>query len=419
MPSIARKAPSASLSLLAAGRPAEVEVDLSSVADNVRAIKRWIGPRCNVMAVVKANGYGLGAIEIAHAALEGGATWLAVACVDEGVQLRLAGFTCPVLLLGYVQPGEAQRLVEYGLTPIVHRAETAIALDQAANALNMGKESVPVHIKVDTGLGRFGCLPEEFLPLAQEVGRLPHLRLQGLMTHFADADNSDLSFAREQLTRFEIIREQAAANGLEFELTHASNSAAMLALPEAQFDLVRIGILLSGHLPAPHLAGKLDLRSAVTFRATLARVYRACVGDTVGYGRTWVAARPSVIGLVPVGYADGFRRVLSNRGEVLVHGVRCAVAGRVSMDQFGVDVTDVEGVREGDEVVMIGEQGRQKIGADEVAAWADTISYEIFTGLAPRVPRRYVADGVTVSTRTLLGGTSLREVEDPAKEPGK
>jgi alanine racemase len=291
-----------------------------------------------------------------------------------------------------------------------------MALDEAARARGMGEKSVPVHIKVDTGLGRFGCLPDEFLPLAQGVDRLAHVRLQGLMTHFADADNPDLSFAREQLSRFRRIRQEAEANGLQFELIHAANSAAMLGMPEALFDLVRTGILLSGHLPAPHLAGKIELRAAVTFRARLARVFEACVGDSVGYGRTWVAARPSVIGLVPVGYADGFRRVLSNRGEVLVQGVRCPVVGRVSMDQFAIDVTEVEGVGEGDEVVMIGEQGRENIGADEVARWADTISYEILTGLAPRVPRRYVANGVTVSKRTLLGGSVIAQAEGSGME---
>lgn len=416
---IERKADSVSRNLLADGRPVEVEVDLSAVAANVRAIKRSIGPSCNIMAVVKANGYGLGAVEIAQAALEGGATWLAVACVDEGVQLRQAGLMCPVLLLGYVQPGEARRVVEHGLTAIVHRIETAMALDEAARALGMGGKSVPVHIKVDTGLGRFGCLPEKLLPLAQRVDGLAHLKLQGLMTHFADADSRDLSFAHEQLSRFNRIRQQAVANGLQFELIHAANSAAMLGMPEARFDLVRTGILLSGHLPAPHLAGKIELRPAVTFRARLARVFRASVGESVGYGRTWFAERPSVIGLVPVGYADGFRRVLSNRGEVLVHGMRCPVVGRVSMDQFAIDVTEVEGVDEGDEVVMIGEQGREKISADKVAKWADTISYEILTGLAPRVPRKYVADGVTVSTRTLLGGSDTAQAERAAKEPEK
>ena len=397
----------------------EVQVDLASVAENVRAIKHWIGPNCNVMAVVKANGYGLGAVEIANAALNGGGSWLAVACVGEGVQLRQAGLECPVLLLGYVQPGEAKVVVEHTLTAIVHRVETAVALDKAAGALGMGEKSVPVHIKVDTGLGRFGCLPEEFLPLALEVAQLPHLRLQGLLTHFADADSPDLSFAREQLARFARIREQAAARGLQFEVTHAANSAAMLSLPEAHFDLVRTGILLSGHFPAPHLKGRIKLSSAITFRARLGRVYQACEGDTVGYGRTWVATRPSLIGLVPLGYADGFRRVLSNRGEVLVHGVRCPVVGRVSMDQFSIDVTEVEGVAEGDEVVIIGEQGQEKIGADEVAAWADTISYEIFTGLSARVPRRYVLNGKTVMYRTLLGNNSEVQAEGFAMEQGK
>ena len=227
MPFIARKAQSVPGSRLADGRPVEVEVDLSAVTENVRAIRHWIGPNCNVMAVVKANGYGLGAFETAQAALEGGATWLAVACVDEGVQLRLAGLSCPVLLLSYVQPAEARRVVEHVLTAIVHRGETAIALNEAAHALGMREKSVPVHIKVDTGLGRFGCLPEEFLPLAQGVDRLPHLRVQGLMTHFADADNPDLSFAREQLTRFQSIREQAEANGFNFEL----NSCSRIRLP--------------------------------------------------------------------------------------------------------------------------------------------------------------------------------------------
>ena len=394
------------------GRPVHVEIDLSAVSHNVRAIKRWVGPRCNVMAVVKANGYGLGAVQVAGAALEGGATWLAVACVDEGVQLRNAGYDCPMLVLGYIQQSEAATVVAYGLTPIVHRVETALALERAALALGRQAKSVAVHIKVDTGLGRFGCLPDEFLPLAEKVAALPHLRLQGLMTHFAEADSTDLSFAHEQLARFDAVRKRAAERGLRFAVTHASNSAATLALPEAHFDLVRTGILLSGHLPAAYLAGKITLRSAVTFRARLARVYEACIGDTVGYGRTWVAERPSVVGLVPAGYADGFRRVLSNKAQVLVRGMRCTVVGRVSMDQFGVDLTDVKGAAEGDEVILIGRQGDAEITADEIAEWAGTISYEIFTGLAPRVPRRYVRDGETVATCTLLGCS-------PSDEPRK
>jgi alanine racemase len=398
----ARKAKAACKDPLLDGRPVELVVDLSATIDNVRAIKAWIGPNCDVMAVVKANGYGLGAVEIAGAALAGGAKWLAVACVDEGVELRRAGFDCPVLVLGYVQPAEARSVVAHGLATIVHRAEGALALEEAAKSLGARQGSVAVHIKVDTGLGRFGCLPDEFLLLADRVRSLPHLHLQGLMTHFADADNADLRFAHEQLARFEEVRRQASAHGLQFDVVHASNSAATLALPEAHFDLVRTGILLSGHLPARHLGGKIELRQAVTLRARLARVYKASAGDSVGYGRTWVARRDSVIGLVPLGYADGFRRALSNHGEVLVNGTRCPVAGRVSMDQFSVDLTEVGEVREGDEVVIFGAQGSDRITAGEVADNAETISYEIFTGIAPRVPRRYLWDGKTVSKRNLL-----------------
>jgi alanine racemase len=395
-----------------------VEIDLSAVSDNVRAIKRWIGPHCNVMAVVKADGYGLGAIQMAGAALTGGATWLAVACVDEGVQLRNAGIKAPILVMGYIQPAEAATVVAWQLTPIVHRVETALALEEAAVALGLPAGSVAVHIKVDTGLGRFGCLPDEFLPLAENVARLAHLRLEGLMTHFAEADSTDLSFARKQLARFASIQKQAEEHGLRFDITHASNSAATLALPEAHFDLVRTGILLSGHLPAAHLAGRVLLRSALTLRSKLARVYEACVGDSVGYGRTWVAQRPSTVGLVPLGYADGFRRTLSNTGEVLVRGVPCPVIGRVSMDQFSIDLTDVGSATEGDEVVMIGRQGDQEITADEVADWAGTISYEIFTGIARRLPRRYVRNGETVEIAGLLASETFEDAGMTGKERG-
>ncbi|HST03819.1 MAG TPA: alanine racemase [Chloroflexia bacterium] len=386
-----------------------MEIDLSAVSDNVRAVKQWIGPHCNVMAVVKADGYGLGAIQMAGAAQTGGATWLAVACVDEAVQLRNAGFDAPVLVMGYIQPSEAATVVARKLTPIVHCIETALALERAAVALGLPGDSVAVHIKVDTGLGRFGCLPDEFLPLAESVAGLPHLRLEGLMTHFAEADSTDLSFAHEQLARFASLQKQAEEHGLHFDFTHASNSAATLALPGAHFDLVRTGILLSGHLPAAHLAGRVLLRSALTLRSKLARVYEACTGDSVGYGRTWVAQRPSIVGLVPLGYADGFRRTLSNKGAVLVRGVLCPVIGRVSMDQFSVDLTDVGGALEGDEVVLIGKQGDQEITADEVADWAGTISYEIFTGIARRVPRRYVRNGETVEIAGLLASETFED----------
>ena len=398
------------------GRPVQAEIDLSVVAANVRALRTVIGPRCRVMAVVKADGYGLGAPWIASAAIEGGASMLAVACVDEGVQLRRAGYSGPLLVMSYVPPEEAEAAVRNNLTVVLHRLRTALALEDAALKAGVPDGSLAVHIKVDTGLGRYGCLPGEFLPLARGVLNCKHLWLEGLMTHFADADSGDLSFAREQLGRFNAVREQAEANGISFEIVHAANTAAALAFPESRFDMVRSGILLSGYLPSPHLTDKIELRRALVVRTRLARVYEAEQGATVGYGRTWRASATSRIGLMPVGYADGFTRALSNRGEVLVRGQRCPVAGRVSMDQTGIDLTGVPDATEGDEVVVIGKQGDEEITADDLANWTGTISYEILCGLSERVPRHYIHDGQPIEVCNLLGCSPTRDRPRQKKE---
>ncbi|HEX8599857.1 MAG TPA: alanine racemase [Chloroflexia bacterium] len=398
------------------GRPLAAEIDLSAIAGNVRAIKSLIGPRCRVLAVVKADGYGLGAQWVALAALEGGASWLGVACVDEGVQLRRAGYTGPLLVMSYTPPEEAEVAVRNRLTLVVHREHTALALEGAARDLGLPPCEVAVHVKVDTGLGRYGCMPEELLPLARAVRQLPHLRLEGLLTHFADADNPDQTFARRQLAVFNGLKARAAEEGIEFEIVHAANSAATLCLPEARLDMVRCGIMLSGHVPAPHLAGMVELKQAVTLRSKLARVFQAPEGSTVGYGRTWTAKKPALIGLVPVGYADGYRRVLAGRAEVLVRGRRVPVVGRVSMDQIGLDLMGVPEAREGDEVVLVGTQGRASVTVDDVAGWADTISYEILCGLSERVPRRYMHSGQPLEVCNLLGCSPARERTRARKE---
>ena len=355
------------------------------------------------MAVVKANGYGLGASQVAEAALEGGAAWLGVASVDEGVELRRAGYDGRLLVLSYVAPDEAETAVRNNLTLTLHRSQTARALDRAASEVGLPAGSVPVHIKLDTGLGRYGCTPLDFLALLEEVSRLRSVRLEGLMTHFADADNADLIFAREQLARFNELRRAAEQKGFQFEIVHAANSAATLGLQESRLDMVRVGIVLSGNLPAQHLSGRIPLEGALTLRARLARVFRVDAGSTVGYGRTWTAQSTSLIGLVPAGYADGYTRALSNNGYALVGGQHCPVVGRVSMDQTAIDTTAVSGAREGDEVVLIGRQGQEEITATEVAGWAGTISYEVLCGLTARVPRHYVRDGQVVQVCNLLG----------------
>lgn len=372
--------------------PLALDVDLRAIASNAAAVKALVGPGCELLAVVKANGYGLGASRVGLAALEGGATRLGVARVGEGVELRQEGVTCPILVMGYTAPGEATAAVRNSLTLDVHRSHTADELESAAAALGLprGRVSVSVHIKVDTGMGRFGCSPSELHDLALHVLRCPHLRLEGLMTHFAAADSPDLRFTEIQLERFEGLLEQTASEGIEFEVAHAANSAATLALPRSRLNMVRVGILLSGHYPAPHLRDAVRLSPAVTLRAQVARVFQVAPGESVGYGRTWIAERPSTIGILPAGYGDGYRQVFSNQGAVLVHGHRCPVVGRVSMDQTALDLTEVPEAQEGDEAVLIGRQGSDELSADELAHWANTISHEIIAGIMPRVPRRYM-----------------------------
>jgi alanine racemase len=398
------------------GRPASLEIDLTAVAANTRAIKSLIGPRCEVMAVVKANAYGLGAAWIAQAALAGGATRLGVACVDEGIELRKAGFTCPILVLGYSAPSEAVAAVENALSVTIHRPAAAEALELAAVAKDAPARSVGVHIKVDTGMGRFGCLPVEAPPLGNFVVRCPHLRLEGLMTHFAEADADDLDFTKEQLARFQRVVRQFEVQGMEFSIAHSANSAAALALPESRFDMVRVGILLAGNYPDHALSRVAEVKPAVTLRSRIARLFTVAAGGAVGYWRTWVAREASTIGLVPMGYADGYPRVLSNRGYVLVRGQRCPVVGRVSMDQITVDVTGATDADEGDEVVLVGRQGNEYIGVDELAKAAGTISYEILTGLAPRLLRRYIRDGDLVGVCNLLGCRPGEDFDDSEGE---
>jgi alanine racemase len=389
-------------------RPVRVEIDLDAVEANTRALVELIGPGSGVIAVVKANGYGLGADWIGAAALRGGAEMLAVACADEGVALRLAGYLGPLLVMGYVAPEEADLVVVHGLTVALHRAYVAEALHESAVRLGHDERSVRVHLKVDTGINRFGCSPDEILALARRVRVLDRLEIEGLMTHFANADASDSTYVFEQLRRFHAVRQQLDEAGYRFRYVHAANSAAALHVPEARFDLVRVGIMLSGHSPAPSRENPIRLLKAVRWVSRVARLFRVAQGESVGYGRTWIAERDSFVGLVPAGYADGYPRVLGNRAHALVGGRRCPIIGRVSMDQITVDLTGLSGVQEGDEVVLAGVQDDEEIAIEELARLSDTISYEILTGIAARVPRHYIRGGKVVAKRDLNGHTEQR-----------
>ncbi|MGQ9584990.1 MAG: alanine racemase [Anaerolineae bacterium] len=362
------------------------EVNLSAIVHNVHQIKKWIGPKVELAAVVKASGYGHGAVPTGRTALEAGASRLAVGWVAEGIALRQGGITAPVLVMGYALPEDAPAIVYYDLTPTVCSRELAQALSHASVA--QGKATA-IHVKVDTGMGRYGLLPDQVLPFLREVIPLPGLRLEGLWTHFATADEADKAYTMKQLALYHQVLAEVGRAGIEVSLRHAANSGATLDLPETHLDMVRCGLAVYGLYPSAEVKRPIPLRPAMTLKGRVGHVRTLPAGASISYGRTFTTSRPTQVALIPVGYGDGYHRLLSNRGAVLIRGRRAPILGRVCMDQCVVDVSGVPGVREGDEVVLFGRQGEAEITAEEVAAWAGTVNYEVITGLTSRVLRVY------------------------------
>ena len=371
-------------------RPAWAEVDLNAIRHNVGHLTRLVAP-AGVMAVVKADGYGHGSVAAAYAALEAGATWLGVALVEEGVELRDAGIDMPILLLSQPPVEAARAVVDAGLTPVVCSPRFVDALAQAA--AGAGVESHPVHLKVDTGKPRIGCSPSEALDLAPAIKKHRELHLQGLLTHFAVADEPENPFTAQQVATFEAVRKELARMGIRPPLVHAANSAGVLTAPEARYDLVRCGISIYGIAPAAELEGRLPLKPALSLKARVSYVRRLQAGERLSYGLRYELDAPSTVATVPVGYADGVPRRLGQiGGEVLIGGRRKPIAGSITMDQLMVDLgsgDDADAVEVGTEVVLLGRQGDEQIAAAEWAEKLGTIPYEVCCGFGERVPRRY------------------------------
>jgi alanine racemase len=362
-------------------RPTWLRVDLDAIAGNVRLLRAAAG--VPLMVVLKADGYGHGAVRVARAALGAGASALAVATFGEGRALRERGIAAPVLVLGYLPPWQAEEALRLGLDCAVYDDEGADALAAAGAALGTPAR---VHLKVDTGMARLGLRPAEAGPFLARLRGLPGLEVAGIYTHFASADAADLSFARRQLAAFTGLLAELAAAGLRPPLAHAANSAAALRLPEARLDMARPGIACYGLAPGPDAPLPPGFRPALSFHSEVAQVKAHPAGTPISYGGVYVTPGPAVIATIPAGYADGVRRSPAWR-EVLVRGRRAPVVGRIAMDYLMADVSAIPGVRRGDAVVLIGSQGDETIGADEVAGWLGTISYEIVAGILPRVPR--------------------------------
>jgi alanine racemase len=372
-------------------RPAWAEVDLGAIAHNVKTIAHHVAPS-EVCAVVKADGYGHGAVATARTALNAGATWLGVALAEEGATLRDAGLTEPILLLSEPQGDDMEVAVSFGLRPTIYTSAGVEAAVRAARSVRHhgAQPPVRVHLKIDTGMHRVGAAPEHALLLAKAIAASDDLRLDGVYTHFAIADEPDDPFTGQQLERFTAVVDELERSGLRPPLVHAANSAAAITRPETRLDLVRIGIALYGIPPAPALAGLVELRPAMTLKARVSLVKGVKAGDRISYGLRHRFTDDCVVATVPIGYADGVRRQLSDAGgEVLVGGRRRKIAGVVTMDQLTIDCTTDQEIKAGDEVVLIGAQGGERITADEWAERLDTIAYEIVCGIGPRVPRRY------------------------------
>ncbi len=370
-------------------RPSWVEVNLSAIENNARRLKEIVGHETELLAMVKANAYGHGAIETARAVLRGGATWLGVYAAGEGIELRQAGITAPVLVVGPTLSAWIPVAVAHNLTLTIFSLDTVRTINDAAREQHL---MVRVHVKINTGMTRLGIEPEQAIEFANALRELKHIEVQGAFTHFAVSDEtSDFSreYTQQQLAKFNRVVQDFESAGLNVQYRHTANSPASAYLPEARFNLSRGGILFYGLDPSDEVQRPAGFVPALSFKTYVAQVREVSVGTYVSYGCTFRAARAMRLAVLMVGYGDGFRRK-PNYGEVLVRGKRAPIVGRVCMDQTMIDVTDIPGVTEGDEVVLIGKQGREEISADEVARKLGTNNYETVTTISARVERRYV-----------------------------
>jgi len=364
----------------------KAEVDLGALAYNYHQLRQLAPPAVKFLAVVKADAYGHGAIPVSKKLEELGADFLGVATVQEGVELRDGGIQKPILVLSGVYQEEVEAVLEYHLTPMLYRLEIAEALSAAASI--RGKK-VPIHIKVDTGMGRIGVLAEEAPDFMNRVQKFENLEIEGIASHFSTADEENSAFAAEQLERFSRTIEAMKRLDIDPPYCHIANSAALANLPSAHFTVVRPGIMLYGSYPSPSLKASVSLRQVMSWKSCVADLKKVPEGYPISYGRTFVTQRPSLIAAIPVGYADGYNRLLSNRGKVLIKGQRAPVVGRVCMDWTMVDVTDIPGVEVEEEVVLMGSQLGQEITPEEMGEWIGTISYEILCSVGKRVHRIY------------------------------
>ena len=358
-------------------------IDLGAISHNVAAIRKKIGDQKGLMTVVKADGYGHGAVEVSRTALRSGADSLAVALPEEGQHLRKAGIEASILVLGLIQPEEAWKVVSSRLDQTVSSIALLEALDREAGRAST---QVNVHVKVETGLGRIGVEPHDAASFLRRARSYRNLKVAGLFSHFSAADERDKTFSMHQLQLFEETMREIEHAGIELPQRHMANSAATLDLPQSYYDMVRPGLIIYGLYPSTEVSHSIDVKPAMTLKTRLCYLKTVPPGTPISYGRTFVTPKQTRVATLPLGYGDGYRRALANKGEVLVRGRRVPVIGRICMDMCMIDVSDVPDVQAGDEAIVFGGE----LTAEEVAAKIGTINYEVVTTVGKRVPRLYV-----------------------------
>lgn len=361
-------------------------IDLTALVHNLLLLRRIISPGSDIMAVVKANAYGHGAVETAQTLIRHGVGRLAVFSIEEGIILRQAGIMASIVILGPVFPQQVQDLFVHRLTPVVSDPSILTALGRCVT-----HDSSPyaIHLKIDTGMGRLGLTLNEVKTIMAKRSFPASLHLEGLMSHLADSDGTDPDSTTQQVNRFEQALKIVRDAGFRVPLIHLANSAGLVRFPSAHYSLVRPGIMLYGYHTLPPSVQPPDLRPVLSLTTRIAQLRLIQPGETVSYNRTFTAKRPTKIAVLPIGYSGGVSRHLSNRGQVLIRGQRTPIVGLVCMDMVMVDVTDIEDVTVGDEVTLIGQQGSQRITAHDIAEWTGTISYEVLCAINPQIPRFY------------------------------
>jgi alanine racemase len=364
-------------------RPTRAVISCGAISHNVVTIRKRIGARRKLLAVVKADGYGHGSGEVSRVALKSGADCLGVALPEEGKRLRTEGIDAPILVLGLIQPKEAYKVVDLQLDQTLCSLDLAEALDQEAASAS---SRVNVHVKVDTGMGRIGVKPEDVLPFVQRIQRLNHLTVMGIFTHFSSADEADKAPSRRQIEIFDQVIRAVDLSGIKIPIKHMANSAGILDLPESYYDLVRPGIIVYGLYPSDTVSRSMELKPAMTLKTRISYLKTVPPGTAISYGGTFVTQKQTKVATLPVGYGDGYNRLLSGRGQVVIKGRRVPLIGHVCMDMCMIDVSRVPNVKAGDEVILFGDD----LSVDEIASLIGTINYEIVCAVGKRVPRIYL-----------------------------